>query len=116
MITIATNNSNDIYLGQDGNLAMARDMGAVSQGCTHISQVLLGELPYAQTRGIPFFDIGFKSSPDLSLYQVYLTKLLLTVPHVNRVDSLTFKSEGENLSYEAYISTDYGEGVISVNL
>ncbi|XAO54178.1 baseplate wedge protein [Yersinia phage vB_YenM_P744] len=113
MRSLATNSDNDIYFGADGNLAIIYDLPAVVQACEHASKVLLGELPYAQLRGIKFFDVGFTSSPDLGLYSSQLISILKTVPHVEEITSLTFKRTGTTLQYEATIVTEFGSEVIS---
>ena len=114
MISISVNSDSDMYLGPDGNIHTVRDLDAVVQLCTQASQVLLGELPYAQTRGIPFFDIALVESPDLSLYEVYIRRMLLGVKHVLRVDSVLFNIVGDKLNYEAHITTEFGKGVVRV--
>ena len=116
MITFATDGNNDWYIDTRGNLAVVTDLQAVTQSCEHASQVLLGELPYAQTRGIAFFDVGLTDSPKLGLYEVQLRRILLTVPNVTRVLYVGFKLEGTELSYEAQIQTTYGPETIRGNL
>ena len=116
MKTIATNDNNDIYLGPDGNLAMATDLQACVQSCEHASQTLLKELPYAQSRGIAFFDNGLSASPKLGLYEVQLRNILLTVPNVQKVLYVGFKMDGTELSYEAQIQTSFGVETVHGNL
>lgn len=112
MITTATNELNDIYLDGAGNLAMKKDLDACVQSCREVSQTLLGELPYAQSRGVAFFRVGLVEDPPLGLYEVQLRKQLLTVPNVEKVPSIAFKIEGNQLSYEARIKTSYGEEIV----
>lgn len=114
MISISVNSDGDMYLAANGNIHTVRDLDAVIQLCTQASQVLLNELPYAQTRGIPFFEIALVESPDLSLYEVYIRKMLLSVKHVLRVDRVIFDLEGDRLKYEAHIVTEFGQGVVRV--
>lgn len=116
MKTFATNENNDWYIDPRGNLAIVTDLEAVTQSCEHASQVLLGELPYAQTRGIAFFDNGLTDSPKLGLYEVQLRRILLSVPNVIKVNYVGFKIEGNQLSYEAQIKTTYGTETVRGNL
>lgn len=116
MISIKVNSDNDIFIDNTGNLAMCSDLEACMQGCEQAARIVLGELPFAQLKGVPFFDIVFTSSPDLSLYEVYLRRLYMGVPNVTGINYINFKLEGTELSYEAGIVTIYGEGVISGNL
>lgn len=114
MKTLATNDLNDIYLGSDGNLAIASDLAACVMSCKRACMVNLGELPYAQTRGTPFFQL--MESKDLSLLEMYLRRVLLTVPGVRSVQSIEFSIQGEEISYTARITTIYGTGTVTNGL
>lgn len=116
MRTLAVNSNHDIYLGPDGNLAIAEGITAVLQQCEQAASIRLGELPYAQEKGIPFFDSVFTESPDLGLYDMYLRKQFLRVPEVTGVQQIGFKQEGDVLEYEAIINTTFGSGVASGQL
>lgn len=111
MRTFATNGANDIYLDSNGNIAIATDLEACVMSCRRACQVNLGELPYAQSRGAPFFKV--MEDKDLSLYEMYIRQMLLTVPGVTEVVSVAFSFEGEQLFYSATISTIYGSGTVS---
>ncbi|SUW63487.1 Uncharacterised protein [Buttiauxella agrestis] len=108
MKTLATNDKNDIYLGPDGNLELFTGLMATLQTCEHVARTRLTELPYAQSRGIPFFDIALGSSPDMSLYDMYLRKVYLTAPGVTAVGNISFRLVGDELKYTAEIKTIYG--------
>lgn len=110
MRTIAVNSDHDIYIGSDGNLAMAEGLEAVLQQCEQAASIRLNELPYAQSKGIPFFENVFTDSPDLALYEMYLRKQFLGVPEVTGVKQIGFKQDGDVLSYEAIIQTTFGTG------
>lgn len=116
MKTLATNDSFDIFRGPDGNIALARGAQAVLQTCGHVSRTRLTELPYAQSRGIPFFDIALGAAPDAGLYDLYLRKALLTVPDVTGVGAINVSVEGGALYYTAEINTIYGTENASGNL
>jgi len=116
MKTFATNDNYDIYIGNDGNLAMATDLEAVKQTCEHVSRTILGELPYAQSRGIPFSQLSLNASSNTGLYDMYLRKVLKTVPGVTGVGNIAFQLDGENLAYSVEIKTEYGTEKISGNL
>jgi len=111
MRTLAVNENNDIYLGADGNIAIASDINAVMQLCEQEARIRLNELPYAQSQGIPFFNSVFTDSPDLSLYEMYLRRQFARVDNVTGVQSVAFNIDNNVLSYEAVIVTTYGTGV-----
>lgn len=116
MRTFATNDNSDIYLGNDRNLAIATDLQAILQTCEHVSRTILGELPYAQSRGIPFFDIALGVTPDAGLYDMYLRKVLLTVSGVTGIGNINIWTDGDAMKYIAEVQTIYGAGVVSGKL
>jgi len=116
MRTLATNENADIYRGPDGNLAIATDLTAIIQTCEHVSRTKLAELPYAQSRGIPFFDIALGATTDAGLYEMYLRKVLMTVPGVTGIGNVNIWTEGNELKYTAEIKTLYGTESLSDNL
>lgn len=116
MKTFATNGNFDIYLGPDGNLAMVSGVQALLETCGHVSRTRLAELPYAQSRGIPFFDIALGAAPDTGLYDLYLRKALLTVPDVIGVGAIDMTVNGGELHYTAEINTIYGTEKASGNV
>jgi hypothetical protein len=116
MKTFATNDNYDIYLGRDGNLAMVTDLEAVKQTCEHVSRTILGELPYAQSRGIPFKQLSLDATSDTGLYDMYLRKVLMTVQGVTGVGNVSFQADGDNLKYSAEIKTIYETEKVSGNL
>lgn len=116
MRTIAVNADNDIYIGSDGNLAIVDGLESVKQRCEQAARILLNELPYAQTKGIPFFETPFGDVSKLGLYETYLRQQYLAVEDVTDVKYIRFNIEGTNLQYEAGILSTYGEATISGNL
>lgn len=111
MRTLAVNENIDIYIGPDGNLAVADGIDAILQGCEQEARIRLGELPYAQSQGIPFFESVFTESPDLGLYDMYLRRQFARVEGVVGVQSIAFNLDGDQLQYEAVIVTTFGSGV-----
>lgn len=116
MRTLAVNENNDIFIGSDGNLAVASGLQSVTQRCEQAARILRTELPYAQSKGIPFFETPFGESNNLGLYESYLRQQYLAVEDVTDVKYIRFKREGDNLLYEAGILSIYGEATISGNL
>lgn len=90
---------------------MVTDLEACLQCCKRASLVNLGELPYAQTRGTPFIQI--MDSKDLSLFEMYIRRVLLTVPGVTAVPVVEFSIDGETINYVATVKTIYGTGTVS---
>lgn len=107
-MTFATNASNDIFLGSDGNLAIVRGLPAVEAGCQTASQAQLGEMILAITSGIPNFGTVWVGSPNLSIFEAYLRKTLLGVDGVIEVTTLTTRAVNGQLQYTATIRSKYG--------
>lgn len=116
MRTIAVNENNDIYIGTDGNLAIVDGLESVKQRCEQAARILKNELPYAQSKGIPFFETPLSASPNLGLYESYLRQQYLGVEDVTGIKYIRFKLDGNELQYEAGILSIYGEATISGNL
>lgn len=111
MRTLSSNGLNDIFLDSAGNVGISTDLEACITSCRRACLVNLGELPYAQSRGAPFFKV--MEDKDLSLYEMYIRQMVLTVPGVTEVVSVEFSFSGEQLNYTANISTIYGPGIVS---
>lgn len=116
MKTLAVNSNNDIYIGADGNLAIVDGLESVKQRCEQAARILRNELPYAQSKGIPFFETPFGDSGNLGLYESYLRQQYTSVQDVTGVKYIRFRFEGTELQYEAGILSIYGEATISGNL
>ena len=106
--TFAINNKNDIYLGPDGNLAIARNIVGVEQACQTATQAQLGEMILATLSGMPTFQTVWNGSPNLSIFQSYLRTAIITVPGVLAVVSLSTSVRSNKLFYSATISSIYG--------
>ncbi len=114
MRTFATNSQRDIYFGTDGNLVIVTDLEACLESCKRAGLVALGELPYSLSRGTPFIDI--MDSKDLSLFEFYIRKMLLSVPGVTAVESVQFSVTERRIDYTAQVDTIYGSGPVTNGL
>ncbi len=111
--TFAVNENNDLYLGPDGNIAMARDLQAVIFDCRSIAKAQLGEMIYATDQGIPNFETVWNGVPNLQQFEAALRANILSVPGVIGVDSVVVTQENNTLSYTISIVTIYGTGVVN---
>lgn len=113
MRSLMVNENNDIFIGDDGSLAVARDIYAVQNSSTQAAKAQLGEMMYITERGLPTFDVIWNGSPNPAVYEAWLRRTLLECPGVHEVRSLTVSVSGSDLKYSATIITDYGE--IAIN-
>ncbi|ECF2272453.1 hypothetical protein CUR65_12130 [Salmonella enterica subsp. enterica serovar Legon] len=113
MRSLAVNSNNDIYIGDDGSLAVAREIYAVKHSSTQAAKAQLGEMMYATDRGLPTFDVIWNGSPNPAVYEAWLRRTLLECSGVHEVRALNVSVAGSDLKYSATIITDYGE--IAIN-
>lgn len=111
-ITIAVNQSNDIYRGTDGNLTFVSGLEAVLQLCEHAMKTRLGEVELDSDEGIPYFDVVFVGAPNLIQFEAASRKTLLAVDGVVEIIDFKMSLVDNTLTYLADIKTVYGQGSI----
>jgi hypothetical protein len=111
--TIAVDSKNDLYIGNDGALALANDMIATMQAAQQAAQTQLGEMEYAVDQGIPNFDVVWNGSPNLAQFEAYLRRTIMSVTGVTGISELTVERAGGILRYSATIDTIYGTGTLN---
>lgn len=104
--------NNDLFINNDGQLSISRNLEAVIQACEHVAKAQLLEMVLNQERGIPNFETIWNGSPNVVQFEAYLRRNLLTVPDVIEVVSLETNIQNNVLLYTAEIRTIYGTGVI----
>ena len=109
----AVNENNDIYIGQDSNLAIVNGIEATEQACQHAAQAQLGEMVLAITQGMPTFQTIWNGTPNINQYEAVLRSTLLSVSGVNEVVSIVFNQTVDEISYTAVIRTIYGLGTVT---
>lgn len=111
--TFNTNAANDIFIGSDGNLSIATDLGGVLKGCESASYAQLGEMVLATGLGIPNFQAIWVGVPNYPIFETYLRNAILAVPGVTNVKSVQISVRNDVLFYTANIVTIYGHGIVS---
>lgn len=114
MLSIATDENNDIYLDEFGNIATVSDLDAVAQVCRNTILVNLGELQYNTAEGIPYFQTVFNDPPNIELFQNAVIEALQKVEGVSAVKSFEYSTDQGVLHYTAVIQTIYGELALNV--
>lgn len=113
MITIQTDDTNDIFVDANGNLSIAQDLQAVQNVCQNACLSLQGQTPLDAEYGIPYFDVVFGAHPNLESFRQYLVALIEEVEHVRQVNNLMFDFEDGVLKYSVRIETDFGESTLN---
>jgi hypothetical protein len=111
--TLAVNSNNDIYVGNDGNLAIVYNLEATLQACAQAAKTQLGEMVLATDQGIPNFQTVWVGTPNLPQFEAAVRYALLNVPGVTGIQSFITSMQGTSLLYTAIIVTIYGTGNIN---
>lgn len=109
MITIATNEQNDIYTDSSGNLAMLTDINALANVSRNVILTTLGEPEYNQLDGIPYFETVFTDTPKIDLLQAAQVAALENLEDVNRVSNYEYNQSNGVYSYSLIEHTTFGD-------
>lgn len=110
MITLATNENNDIFLNASGNLAMAEGKEAMANIATNKVRTLYKETPLDQQAGIPYFDVVFNRF-DIDLFKQFLFQEIETIEGVRGAGDFSYSTDNNVLKYQATFTTDNQEEV-----
>lgn len=107
--------TNDIYLDNEGNLALCKDIEAVKTAVSCATKTNYGEIVLNTRLGIPYFETIFTAHPDIELWKSYMKKAILSIPKVLGI--VAFKTneyrKDKVLKYVAVINTEFGEAEIN---
>lgn len=112
MITLATNENNDIYLDEFGNLKTVDGLEAIIQVCEQVSRTLKGEMKYSINTGLPY-QSAIVNRRDTAQFESELIKELSKVDGVISIQDVNFSQESDNLNYSVSIITQFGKTFIS---
>ena len=114
--SFSINDVNDLYLDNNGNLAISTDLTALIEICKQYMQTILGELVLNTDIGIPYFQSVFTGVPNIQQFVAAGRAALLTVEGVIQVISFDVSLNDKKLNYTATIQTIYGQGVVNGGL
>lgn len=115
MITIATNENNDLFVDASGNIATAKDADALAQTVYHVDKTNLGECPLNTTIGTDFFGTIFASPANIKGFIKQSTLQTEALEGVNAVTDFSYDIGAESedgkrtFKYEKRISTIFGD-------
>ena len=112
MSTIATTDTGD-FAFQNGDIYLIAGLDEVIQTCEQSIKQSRGELPFAQQKGVSYFDNLFTGNRNLQLFRAQLREELLTVNDVFAVTSVEIKQVNDKIDYQVTIKTTFGEGRVS---
>lgn len=113
--TLATDASNDLVVTALGSVSVATGLAAVAADCRSAMQAQLGEMVFAQDRGMPTLATAWNQYIPAQ-FEAAGRRTLLRVPDVTGVDSFVVTREGERLRYTATLRTVYGEASIDASV
>lgn len=109
MITISTNENNDIFLDSNGNIATSTDINALANVSKNKVLTTLGEPEYNQLEGIPYFETIFTDTPKIDLFQAAVIDTLESLDEVQRVTNFDYEQNNGVFSYSLIEKTTYGD-------
>lgn len=101
----------DIYLDDNGNLAIKSDEQALLDILTNRIRTKKYEVQYDMNKGVPYFETIFANTGLLGLWRSYVIEEIERTSGVISVESLLYSLDEGNkkLSYTCKIRTIYGE-------
>lgn len=121
MITIKTDENNDMFLDENNNLAMFNDitdnasnLGALLNVVKNVVQTHRYEIQLDMNKGIPYMSTIFDNGAYLSLWKSYMVEEISNVENVNYIESFTTEYDPSKytLSYKCFINSKFGTGTL----
>ena len=102
--------TNDIYLDNEGNLALCKDIEAVKTAVSCATKTNYGEIVLNTRLGIPYFETIFTAHPDIELWKSYMKEAILSIPKVLGISYFKTYIDYKKslLKYAVVINTEYG--------
>src|SRR5690606_41293921 len=99
--TLAVDANNDIYLGEDGNIAVVFNLQGTLQACAQAAKTILGEMIFQSNRGVPNFQLIWVGVPNPQQYEAAVRATLLEVDGVQEIVSFIYNLTDNNLTYRS---------------
>ena len=109
MLSIITDENNDLQLDSVGNIKMDTGAEAYRQHLINRIRLQQYEYPYDLTRGINWLGYVFGNSVNLAMWESQLLELVSRVSFVKTIVDWRYEIESTNLQFKLVVDTDYGE-------
>ncbi|MEY0399629.1 hypothetical protein AB7W17_22310 [Providencia rettgeri] len=113
MKTFDINTNNDLYIAQNGKLAIVDAEVASRNRCEHYIKALRGEMLHKLDKGIPYWKTTFGQQADISMFESAFRERLRELNDVISVVSFSANVVDGVLSYTAEIQTVYGSVMLN---
>lgn len=112
MRSFSSDENNDLYIA-GRNLAISSDLQAVLEVAKHAAQAILGEMVFAKTQGMPYFETVWAGNPTSAPFEAAFRERIVEIEGVESIASLEVSQVGDAMQYRAEIVTVYGTGVLN---
>lgn len=109
MKTFKSDETNDLTLASDGNLATVSEIDAFAQSARQYMQARLGEMVHNADQGIPFGTVLWGGTPSIAQFEAAGRARLMQVPNALAVVAFTARLVSDVITYNAVIKTPWGE-------
>jgi len=116
MILFAVNENRDIFATEGGRLALVTGLDAIVQYAGHVVRAQLGEMIYAQNRGVNTLQSLFSGSPNVLSFENSVRNQIRRIPEVIAIESFDITIANNEANYNIVIRTTFGNGVVNGNL
>ena len=107
-LTLTTNENNDIFIGDDGNLSTSRGIEAVKFIAKGVAETQRGEIVLDVEKGLPNFESLWNGVPNIPQYEAALRLALSEVQGVESIESLVVANVEGVFKYTAVLKTTAG--------
>ena len=116
MITLGTDDNNDLYVDTNGLFVIKSDEQALLQKIKHRLLLFYSEWFLDTTRGVPYFKNILGENINVDIAGSILTNEILKETEVLTADNVEFSlnSLTRNFTYNALLDTIYGE--VNINI
>ena len=112
MRTLATDENNDMFLDKKG-FAFLEDIDAVSNVVERRLKTQRGELKYATSRGIPWFESIFAGQRNAKAWEAAMKETIKDVDGVISIDTFDYAIENNVVTYQTKFKTIYGGATVN---
>ncbi len=108
IITIQTDDLNDILIKDGRNIVFINGAAACAQSLQNKGLMRLGEDQYNIEDGVDYFGTIFTPQPNYDAARATISENILAVPDVLSIQTLTINVIADVFTYTAEINTIYG--------
>lgn len=113
MITLETDENNDLVRVPGGNVSLIRGIKATGQTAAQFAKSVRNEMIFKYDEGVPFFDVVFGTNLQIFQFEAAMRERILQAPNVIAIREFEATQDGDVLRYTATIETI--DGLTAIN-